>query len=278
MSEAFTIDTPREIDLDQFDPDDTGKVSHEQAKKASETHEQRLLELQELLYGAAHQSILIVLQGIDTSGKDGTIRHVMTYVNPLGCQVSAFKNPTAEELSHDFLWRVHQQTPPLGMIGIFNRSHYEDVLVVRVHDLVPAHVWQRRYQQINHFERLLADSGTLIFKFFLHITKEEQKKRLLDREKDATKSWKLSVSDWQERDYWHQYQAAYTSAIGTCAQSDAPWYIIPANKKWYRNYLISQILVDRLDPLVQTWKHEMAARGKKELAAIQEFRQSKQSS
>jgi PPK2 family polyphosphate:nucleotide phosphotransferase len=224
--------------------------------------------LQELLYGAAHQSVLIILQGLDTSGKDGTIKHVMSQINPIGCHAWAFKVPTAEELSHDFLWRVHQRTPARGMFAIFNRSHYEDVLVVRVHNLVPEDVWRKRYEQINHFEHLLAQNDTIICKFFLHISKDEQKRRLLAREQNPDKSWKLSLADWQERAYWDAYQEAYADALGRCGTPWAPWQIIPANKKWYRNFAIARALVERLTPYQQRWQQELRERGKAELEKI----------
>jgi PPK2 family polyphosphate:nucleotide phosphotransferase len=234
--------------------------------------EARLARQQELLYGAAEHAVLIVLQGMDTSGKDGTIKHVMHSVNPAGCQVSYFKQPTAEELAHDFLWRVHQRTPGKGLLGIFNRSHYEDVLVVRVHQLVPPEVWKQRYEQINDFERTLMHNGTILLKFFLHISKEEQEQRLLAREKDPEKSWKLSVGDWQEREYWDAYQKAYEDALGRCATKDAPWYVVPADKKWYRDIVVARAIVDRLNDDEHRWEQELAERGKRERAAIEVYR------
>ncbi|MGZ6286361.1 MAG: PPK2 family polyphosphate kinase, partial [Ktedonobacterales bacterium] len=204
----------------------------------------------------------------DTSGKDGTIKHVMSHINPVGCHVWSFKVPTAEELSHDFLWRVHQRTPANGMLAIFNRSHYEDVLVARVHKLVPKDVWSKRYDQINHFEQMLALNNTIICKFFLHISKDEQKQRLLAREQDPEKWWKLSLADWQERAYWDAYQDAYADAIGRCSTPWAPWHIIPANKKWYRDFAVARALVERLSPYRQSWRDELLERGKAELEKI----------
>jgi PPK2 family polyphosphate:nucleotide phosphotransferase len=209
----------------------------------------RLDEIQRLLYAEKKHALLIVLQGLDTSGKDGTIRHVMSGVSPEGCQVSAFKAPTEEERAHDFLWRVHKAAPRLGDIGIFNRSHYEDVLVVRVHNLVPKDVWSRRYDEINQFEKFLTENGTVILKFYLHISKKEQKKRLESRIHDASKNWKLSADDFKERTYWNQYQAAYEDALAKCSTERCPWFIIPANHKWFRNLAVSQIVLKTLESL-----------------------------
>jgi PPK2 family polyphosphate:nucleotide phosphotransferase len=229
MAEHNVITGTERIKLDDFDPADTGKVSHAEADRELGRHHRRLARLQSLLYAAQRQSVLVVLQGMDTSGKDSTVQHVMTGVNLMGCDVTSFKVPTPEEQRHDFLWRVHMRTPALGVIGIFNRSHYEDVLVARVHELVPRDIWEQRYAHINHFEHLLAQSSTLIFKFFLHISSDEQRRRLLAREKDIDKAWKLSPADWQERSYWDDYRAAYEDAISRCSAEWAPWYIVPTN-------------------------------------------------
>ena len=179
-----------------------------------------LSELQELLTAAQQQSLLVVLQGMDTSGKDGTIRHVLSHVNPQGCDVHSFKEPTQEELAHDFLWRVHKVTPAKGEMGIFNRSHYEDVLVARVHNLVPEKVWSRRYEEINNFEQLLSQNGMIMLKFFLHISYDEQERRLLAREQDKDKSWKLSAEDWEDRKYWKDYEQAYEDALSKCSTDE----------------------------------------------------------
>jgi len=186
---------------------------------------------------------------MDAGGKDGTVRHVMFGVNPQGCNVTSFKVPSAEESAHDFLWRIHKAAPPKGMIGIFNRSHYEDVLVARVHNLVPKEVWSTRYEHINSFEKMLVDSGTVILKFFLHISKAEQKKRLQSRLKDDSKHWKFSESDVQEREYWDDYTEVYEDAIKKCSTEWAPWYIVPANKKWYRDLVVGETIVKRLKDL-----------------------------
>ena len=232
-------------------------------------------DLQEMLYGAAARSLLVVLQGLDTSGKDGTIRHVFGDVNPQGCEVASFKVPTPLELAHDFLWRIHQKTPAKGMITVFNRSHYEDVLVVRVHELAPKSVWSKRYDDINNFEKLLVDSGTIVLKFYLHISKEEQQERLLEREQDVTKAWKLSAADWVERRSWEKYQAAYEDALTKCSTECAPWLIVPADQKWYRNLVIAETIVDALKPLKETWLKDLEARGEAELKAIREARASR---
>jgi len=266
------IDSPRVVALDAFDPADTGGMDKDQAADKVGKLERRLAHQQELLYAAAQNAVLVVLQGMDTSGKDGTIKHVMASVNPVGDQVSNFKQPTAEEAAHDFLWRVHRRAPALGVLGIFNRSHYEDVLVVRVHKLVPQEVWKQRYEQINAFERTLAQNGTIVLKFFLHISKEEQERRLLERERDPEKSWKLAVADWQEREYWDEYQKAYADALGRCATKEAPWYVVPADKKWYRDLFIAQAIVERLEPHEHRWERDLKERGKRERAAIEEYR------
>lgn len=268
MNHQRIIDSPHAIKLDELDPNDTGGLHKDDATDRTPPLEAQLARLQEVLYGANQHAVLIILQGMDTAGKDGTVKHVMGVVNPMGCQAWSFKQPTQEELSHDFLWRVHKLAPPRGVLGIFNRSQYEDVLVARVHGLVPTKVWEDRYEQINHFEQMLAKNNTIILKFFLHISKDEQEQRLLAREKDPDKSWKLSVGDWEERAYWDAYQEAYQDAIGKCGTAHAPWFIIPSNKKWYRNYLIAQTIVDYLSPHSQQWEDDLQEQGKRALAAI----------
>lgn len=203
-------------------------------------------ELQELMYAEGKHKVLVVLQGMDTAGKDGTIRHVFEGVNPQGVRVASFKKPSDEDCKHDYLWRIHQHTPRYGETVIFNRSHYEDVLVVRVHDIFPRKVWSKRYDHINDFERMLTDEGVTILKFFLYIDKDEQKRRLEARIDDPTKHWKLSASDLPERQLWDKYIEAYEAAISKTSTAWAPWYVIPANHKWYRNVLISEIMLDTL--------------------------------
>jgi PPK2 family polyphosphate:nucleotide phosphotransferase len=231
--------------LKDRDPDDTFGIKRND--KAHQKVIDRLGELQHLLYADKRYALLIVLQALDAGGKDGTIRHVMSGVNPQGCDVHSFKAPSSVELSHDYLWRIHQAVPPLGNIGIFNRSHYEDVLIVRVHRLAPTEVWEKRYRQINEFERTLTENGVTILKFFLHISKDEQKRRFEARMQDVTRNWKLSLPDFEERQHWNEYQEAYEDALRKCSTERAPWYVIPANRKWLRNHMIAKLIVKALD-------------------------------
>jgi PPK2 family polyphosphate:nucleotide phosphotransferase len=212
-------------------------------------HWVRLHDLQERLYAEGRRSVLVVLQAMDGGGKDGTIEHVFRGMNPQGVRVASFKAPTEEELAYDFLWRVNRQVPRDGEIGVFNRSHYEDVLVVRVHDLVPKRVWKARYEHIRAFERTLIDSGTAIVKLFLHISKEEQQARLQARLDDPTKHWKFRIADLDERKHWNAYQRAYEDAIAETSTAEAPWYVIPADRKWYRNWAVLRILTETLEEL-----------------------------
>lgn len=237
------------VSLGDFDPDDTGDWTKETARKALKARQDRMRELQEVLYAEHKHALLIVLQAMDAGGKDGTIRKVMHGINPQGVRVTSFKQPTPEELDHDFLWRIHQHVPPLGMIGIFNRSHYEDVLIVRVNGLVPKRVWQARYDHINAFERLLADSGVTILKFYLHISKDEQKKRFEDRLKEPDKHWKFSRGDLAVRERWNDYMAAYEDALTRCNTPWAPWHVVPANRKWYRDLVVCDTIVAALESL-----------------------------
>ncbi len=274
MALAWKIDEGSTVKLKDYDPDYVDKhADHDSADETLAQLGDELGELQELLAAAQQHSLLIVLQGMDTSGKDGTMRHVFTSVNPQGCEVHSFKAPTQEELLHDFLWRIHKVVPVRGMMGVFNRSQYEDVLVVRVHNLVPEEVWSQHYKEINHFEKLLADNRTIILKFFLHISNEEQKQRLLAREQDRDKAWKLSTSDWAERKYWNDYQGAYEDALSKCSTKEAPWYIVPANHKWYRNLAIAQTLVETMRTYKDEWKTGLEARGQQELAALKKVRE-----
>jgi PPK2 family polyphosphate:nucleotide phosphotransferase len=238
------------VALKDYDPDDTGPYrSAEEAQEPLREQVKELTRLQNLLYAENKRALLVILQGMDTSGKDGTIRHVMSGLSPLGVRVKPFKAPSHEELAHDFLWRVHQAVPRLGEIGIFNRSHYEDVLVVRVHDLVPRKVWKARYEQINQFEAILARNNIILLKFFLHISKAEQKQRLEARLEDPTRYWKFSLQDIEERRYWSAYRKAYESALTRCSTKWAPWHIVPANKKWYRNLVVAETIVQTLRDL-----------------------------
>ncbi|MBA3438958.1 MAG: polyphosphate kinase 2 family protein [Pyrinomonadaceae bacterium] len=274
MSYAHRIEDKGQINLKDFDPKSHGSLRREEATEKMARLTEELVELQELLYAANQRSVLVVLQGRDTSGKDGVIRHVFGPLNSQSCEVASFKVPTAKELSHDFLWRIHTETPATGQIKIFNRSHYEDVLVARVHNLVPSEVWQRRYDHINNFERLLADSGTIILKFYLHISREEQEERLRKREQDATKFWKLSVGDWRERERWDAYTAAYEDVLNQCSAPNAPWFVVLADRKWFRDVAIAEAMADALRPHKEDWLRQLEETGKRELAAIEEFRKS----
>jgi PPK2 family polyphosphate:nucleotide phosphotransferase len=276
MDHAFKVTPGKKVRLADYDPNADGGMSKEagQAKLGQLTAE--LGALQEELYAAGQHSVLMILQGIDTSGKDGTIRNVLVDVNPLGCRVESFKVPTEEELAHDFLWRAHRVTPRKGIIGVFNRSHYEDVLVVRVHKLVPKNIWQSRYDQINAFENILASNNTIILKFYLHISKDEQEQRLLEREQETTKAWKLSAGDWREREHWDDYIAAYQDVLQRCSTDAAPWYIVPANRKWYRNLAVSEVLVETLREYGKDWRKALDAMSKARLAELAEFRGKKQ--
>ncbi len=237
------------VHLADYATDYHGSLDKQLAKEAEKALEGRLATLQEMLYASAERALLIVLQAMDAGGKDGTIKKVFDCVNPQGVIVANFKQPTAEELSHDFLWRVHKCVPPKGYIGIFNRSHYEDVLVVRVNHLVPQAVWEKRYEHINHFERLLADSGVRILKFFLHISKAEQKERFLERLQNPDKHWKFSKGDLSVRQKWDDYMRAYEAALTRCHTEYAPWHIIPADRKWYRDYIITEVIVKALEEM-----------------------------
>ena len=247
MRQPLTIKPGKKVQLKDFDPDFTNGLKNKKKAQAElEENVQCLSELGYRLYAENRRSLLLVLQGMDSSGKDGTIRHVMHGFNPQSCQVTSFKQPSIDELNHDFLWRIGQAVPRKGNIGIFNRSHYEDVLVVRVHNLAPKREWESRYDRINLFEKMLISGGTKIIKVFLHIGKDEQRKRLQARLDDPNKLWKFSHADLEERSYWDQYQKAYEVALTRCNTEEAPWYIVPANHKWFRNLAVSRILCKAL--------------------------------
>lgn len=275
MSYAHRLEGAQTIELKDFDTGADAGIKRAEGEEQTARLVAELVELQELLYAAQAQSVLVVLQGRDTSGKDGTISHVAGPLNSLGCSVASFKVPTEAERAHDFLWRVHAQTPATGNITIFNRSHYEDVLVVRVHELAPEQVWRKRYEHINAFEQLLADSSTIILKFYLHISKDEQEERLLKREADATKAWKLSVGDWKEREHWDAYTAAYEDALNRCSTKHAPWFIVPADKKWFRNLAVAEALRDALTPFREEWLAKLEKVGRESKREIEEYRQSR---
>ncbi len=246
-ADRLRVDSPNKFELKKWDPKDTHGVSKSDARDEMKQHVQQLANLHELLYAESRRALLIVLQGMDAAGKDGTIKHVMSGVNPQGCSVTSFKQPSATELAHDFLWRVHAAVPAKGFIGIFNRSHYEDVLVTRVHRLVPKSTWQSRFDQINAFEKILTDNDVCILKFFLHISSGEQEKRFKERLKDPQKNWKASPADFRERRFWDDYQTAYEALISRCSTKDAPWYVIPSDHKWFRNYCVSHVVVKTLE-------------------------------
>jgi PPK2 family polyphosphate:nucleotide phosphotransferase len=252
MPTTHRLEPDQEIHL--ADLPTKAKPYHDDRKAAEAEFEalrEELIDLQWRLYADGKHKLLIVLQAMDAGGKDGTVRHVFRGVNPQGVRVTSFKTPTADELAHDFLWRIHKAVPAAGMIGVFNRSHYEDVLIVRVQNLLPESVWRPRYEHINQFERMLADGGTTILKFYLHISSDEQKERLQSRLDDPKKRWKFSLEDVEKRKQWDQYQVAYEELLYRCTTPWAPWYVIPADQKWYRNLAISRVIVDtmkRLDP------------------------------
>jgi PPK2 family polyphosphate:nucleotide phosphotransferase len=248
LNSQLMVQPGRKPRLADRNPDATpGIGDKEAAERQLEKNMARLMDLQYLLYAEGKHAVLVVFQAMDAGGKDGTIRHVMSGLNPQGTRVTSFKVPTPEELKHDFLWRIHKATAQLGEIAIFNRSHYEDVLVVRVHKLVPKLVWSRRYEHINAFEKLLTDRGVRVLKFFLQISKEEQKSRFEKRLTEPARQWKISEADFAERKYWDDYIEAYEDALARCSTPWAPWYVIPANKKWYRNFAVSRILVEALE-------------------------------
>ncbi len=249
--ERYRVTPGTAVDLAALDPADTAAFSNGKAgaKKRLRALNNRMEALQELLFAESRHKVLIVLQATDTAGKDGTIRHVFEGVNPQGVKVASFKKPTPEELGHDYLWRVHAHTPRTGEITIFNRSHYEDVLVVRVHSLVDETTWSRRYDHINDFERILADEGTTILKFFLHISRDEQAERLRARLATPDKQWKFAAGDLTERERWSDYQAAFQDMLSRTSTQWAPWYVVPADRKWYRNLVVSEVIITALENL-----------------------------
>jgi len=253
--EHYRIKPGKNFKLSLVNPDDTSQfeLDKKEALAHLKTLNVKLDKLQELLYAESKHKILIIMQGMDTSGKDGAIREVFEGVNPQGVTVKSFKAPTSEELGHDFLWRVHKAAPSNGEMVIFNRSHYEDVLIVRVHDLVSKDIWQKRYEHINDFERMLTDEGTVILKFFFHISKEEQKERLQARLDDPQKHWKFRVTDLAERKFWTKYMQAYADMIPKTTTAYAPWYVVPSDHKWYRNLVVASVLVETLERLKMSY-------------------------
>jgi PPK2 family polyphosphate:nucleotide phosphotransferase len=250
IDSPYLVRPGKKFHFDSVAPDDTGRFKHkDDAAESTRKNTEKLGDLQEVLYGEGKRSVLIVLQGMDTSGKDGAIKHVFSSVNPQGCTVTSFKRPSSLELAHDYLWRYHLAVPHKGMIGIFNRSHYESVLVERVHAIVSKGVWSKRYDQINDFERMLVAEGVRVLKFFLHISKEEQKRRLEARLADASKHWKFDPGDLAERKLWDEYANAYEDAVERCSTEDAPWYIVPADHKWFRNWVLSDTIVRAMEEM-----------------------------
>jgi PPK2 family polyphosphate:nucleotide phosphotransferase len=255
---AFRIKPGSKVDLAALPTREKGAfASRDEAEAELSYHRDRIIALQERLYAEHKQSLLVILQATDTGGKDGTIRSVFEGVNPQGVIVTSFKQPTPDELDHDYLWRIHQHTPAKGDIAIFNRSQYEEVLVVRVHDLVPKSVWKKRYQQINDFEERLVETGTTIVKIFLHISKEEQKERLQARLDDPDKRWKFNPGDLEDRARWTDFQHAYADMLEKCSTDDAPWYAIPADRKWYRNVVVAAIVADALERMNPRFPEEI---------------------
>ncbi|MCD6576770.1 MAG: polyphosphate kinase 2 family protein [Anaerolineaceae bacterium] len=252
---VYQVKENKNISLNKYDPNDTKlwKSDKKGAKKAMKDLRKELIKLQQLLYAEHKHKILIVLQAMDSGGKDGTIRSIFKGVNPQGVHVASFKVPTPEEIGHDYLWRIHKQTPKNGEIVIFNRSHYEDVLVVRVHQLVSEKVWEKRYEHIRNFERTLTEEGTIILKFFLHISKDEQKKRFIERIENPEKQWKFKIKDIDERKLWDDYMQAYEDALVKTSTKYAPWYVIPANRNWYRDFVIIKIITETMNELKMSY-------------------------
>jgi PPK2 family polyphosphate:nucleotide phosphotransferase len=251
----YRVRPGQKVDLKAVDPEDISLAPGGKAETSQESSkiQMRLSQLQELLYAEHRRKLLVVLQGMDTSGKDGTIRHVMGGFNPSGTRVASFGVPSRDELDHDYLWRIHRQVPARGQVVVFNRSHYEDVLVVRVHELVPQSVWKKRYEQIRAFEQMLHEEGTVLLKFFLHIGKAEQRKRLQARIDDPTKRWKFQHGDVDERKLWPEYRRAYEDALSKTSTDECPWYIVPANQKWYRNFVVGSVLAHTMDRMKMSY-------------------------
>lgn len=270
------IDEPgQKVHLADISTDPHGKVTKKEAQERFAALNEELFELQDLMWGARTHSVLVILQGRDAAGKDGAIKHVVGALNPRGVIVTSFGVPTPEEREHDFLWRIHRHAPRAGEFAIFNRSHYEDVLAVRVHDLVPKSLWKERYGHINDFEELLSEHGTIVLKYFLHISKGEQEKRLLEREADPSTAWKLNANDWREREKWAEFTEAYEDAIERCSTKQAPWSIVPADAKWYRNLVIAESVAAAMRPHKKAWLEVLdrgGARGRREL---EEYRRAK---
>ena len=241
------------VKLKDFDPAFCDGMDKEEAREKTLELGQRIGELQHLLYANAHRALVILFQGMDASGKDGAVRRVLEFVNPAGVQTANFKAPSAEERAHDYLWRVHKAVPAYGYIGVFNRSHYEEVLIVRVFGMQPKDVWRGRYEQINSFEKFLTENGVILCKFFLHLSKDEQAERLRARLKDPSKNWKFSADDLKMRPHWAAFQQAFEDMLNRCSTNYAPWHVVPADRKWYRDYAVARVVAKALDELKMTW-------------------------
>jgi PPK2 family polyphosphate:nucleotide phosphotransferase len=272
MTQTVFSRRAQKVRLDKIPTDPPAAITKQTARKRFAALGTELFELQDGMWSAKVNSVMVVLQGRDSAGKDGAIKHVAGCLNPRGVSVVSFGVPTEEERAHDFLWRVHRHAPRLGEFAIFNRSHYEDVLVVRVHELVPRSLWKERYDHIADFEELLAEHGTIVLKYFLHISKQEQKKRLLERESDPKAAWKLNANDWKEREYWDEYTEAYEDAISKTAAPHAPWTIVPADAKWYRNLVIAESVVEALRARRADWKKTLDAMARKRRAELAAYR------
>lgn len=272
MAAAYRVDGTKRVRLAEIESAQRGGMNKEEARRHTDAMGAELSELADLLFYAGEHALLVVLQGRDSSGKDGAIRRILTYSNVQSLRVEAFKVPNADELAHDFLWRIHRRVPGRGHMSLFNRSHYEDVLVPRVHKLLPEKAWRRRYDHINQFEEILYDANTIILKFFLHISKEEQEERLLAREQETEKAWKLSVHDWVEREHWDAYTEANEDVINYCSKPHAPWFVVPADHKWYRDFAIVEQLVQTLRPYREVWMDKLAEIGRKAKAELEVYR------
>jgi PPK2 family polyphosphate:nucleotide phosphotransferase len=271
VSYAFKVPVGSQLRLSEHDPGRQRGLTKKQAEKELAELTEELADLQEELFGARQHAVLVVLQGSDTSGKDGTIKHVFRALTPVALRVVSFQPPTEEELAHHFLWRIDRALPPKGFVGVFNRSQYEDVIVPRVKAPGPPEEWRGRYDEINEFERMLVRNGTIVVKFFLHISREEQLERLLAREREVTKAWKLSPGDWRERARWDQYVEAYEEAISRCNTADSPWYVVPSDHKWYRNLAVAEAIVETLRAHRDGWRsvlRRLATERLAELAAL----------
>jgi|DewCreStandDraft_4_1066084.scaffolds.fasta_scaffold01021_46 PPK2 family polyphosphate:nucleotide phosphotransferase len=274
MAYSKLVKPGQRIRLDDLDTAEDGGLTKEEGKQLTAELSTRLGELQELMFAAGETALLVVLQGRDTGGKDGAAKCLMRSMHAPSCRVVSFKAPTPDELARDFLWRVHREVPAKGFCTIFNRSHYEDVLVVRVRRLAPEKVWRPRYDRINDFERLLVENGTIVLKFFLHISREEQERRLLDREKDPVKAWKLNVEDWKDRSLWDSYTKAYEEALRRCSTQQAPWRIVPADRKWFRDLAIIEAVREALEPFRKRWMDRLERMSREARRELEEYRRS----